>query len=80
MPALTDLGAILGSMYLGGMGAAMYVSIEYKFILCWTYCHYARRLFGVTILQVYFYFRNYREDGLFSKLTILFLGYENTRV
>lgn len=35
--AHTDLEAILGSMYLGGMGAAMYVWITYNFILCWTY-------------------------------------------
>lgn len=34
------------------------------------------RLFGATNLQIYFYFRNYKEDAIFQKCAVIFLWYD----
>ena len=80
-PVLTlpSQGPILGAVYLGGTGAAMYVFIEYFWILIRYAVHSACRLFGTTNLQVYFYFRNYKQDGVCQKCVVIFLWYDKTR-
>ena len=73
------LGATFGALYLGGTGAAMYVSNACSFVymphsLSPSMC----RLFGATNLQTYFYFRNYKQDMIFQKCAVIFLWYDET--
>lgn len=74
---LPNLGPTLGALYLGGTGAAMYVSNAHSFMYIpdsLSPCIY--RLFGATNLQIYFYFRNYKEDAIFQKCAVIFLWYD----
>ena len=34
------------------------------------------RLFGATNIQIYFYFRNYTQDRIALKCTVIFLWYD----
>lgn len=36
------------------------------------------RLFGITNIQTYFYFRNYKQDWIFQKCMVVYLWYDNT--
>lgn len=77
---LPKLGPTLGAMYLGGTGAAMYVSVAYSCIyISHSLSPCMCRLFGTTNLQIYLYFRNYKQDVIFQKCAVIFLWWDDTQ-
>ena len=66
--------------YLCAIGAAMYISIGYQSTYMADSLPRTRRLFGITNFQVYFYYRNYKQDGTFQRLSVAYLWYDNTRL
>lgn len=78
--AVQTLGEILGPCFLSAMGTAMYVPIAYWCIHTVHSLPCASRLFGINNLQVYFYFRNYKQDGTFQKFLVYYLWYDDTHL
>lgn len=75
--AIQTLGKTLGPCYLSAMGTAMYMTITNWYIYIVHSLPYTSRLFGINNLQVYFYFRSYKQDGTFQKFLVFYIWYDD---
>ena len=61
---------------VSGCNGIGYVRADYILIHCMMNL-LTCRLYGATLLQLYFYFRHYKQDRMFLKCAVVYLWYDN---